>query len=68
MHILLVFWKKQNFHEICNFLPFEMYAEHKQYEGAFYVRKAVDLLKTAKVNTFIVHIFGKIEFLSIHTT
>ena len=32
----------------------------------FYVRRKVDLMKTAKVNAFIMHIFGKIELLSIH--
>ena len=34
----------------------------------FYVRRKVDLMKTAKVNAFIMHIFGKIELLSIHAT
>ena len=38
------------------------------YEGLFYVRREVDLMKTAKVNACIMHIFGKIELLSIHTT
>ena len=33
----------------------------------FYVRREVDLMKTAKVNAYIVHIFGKIELLSIHS-
>ena len=28
----------------------------------------VDLMKTAKVNACIMHIFGKIELLSIHAT
>ena len=27
----------------------------------FYVRREVDLMKTAKVNAYIMHIFGKIE-------
>ena len=27
----------------------------------FYVRRMVDLMKTAKVNAYIMHIFGKIE-------
>ena len=27
----------------------------------FYVRREVDLLKTAKVNAYIMHIFGKLE-------
>ena len=34
----------------------------------FYVRREVDLMKTAKVNGYIVHISGKIELLSIHPT
>ena len=34
----------------------------------FYVRRMVDLIKTAKVNAHIMHIFGKIELLSIHAT
>ena len=39
------------------------------YEGRFfYVRREVDLMKTAKVNAYIMHIFGKIELLSIPAT
>ena len=34
----------------------------------FYVRREVDLMKTAKVNAYIMHILGKIEILSIHAT
>ena len=34
----------------------------------FYVRREVDLMKTAKVNAYIMHIFGKMELLSIHAT
>ena len=34
----------------------------------FYVRIEVDLMKTAKVNAYIMHIFGKIELLSIQAT
>ena len=34
----------------------------------FYVRREVDLMKTAKVNAYILHIFGKTELLSIHAT
>ena len=30
------------------------------------VRRVVDLMKTAKVNAYIVYIIGKIEHLSIH--
>ena len=32
----------------------------------FYVRREVNLMKTAKVNAYIMHIFGKIELVSIH--
>ena len=34
----------------------------------FYVRRRVYLMKTAKVNAYIMHIFVKIELLSIHAT
>ena len=34
----------------------------------FYVRREVDIMITAKVNAYIVHIFGKIELLPIHAT
>ena len=34
----------------------------------FYVRREVDLMKTAKVNAYIMHIFGKIGLLSIYAT
>ena len=34
----------------------------------FYVRREVDLMKMARVNAYIMHIFGKIELLSIHAT
>ena len=34
----------------------------------FYVRREVGLMKTAKANAYIMHIFGKIELLSIHAT
>ena len=40
----------------------------KIYEGRFYVRREVDLMKTAKINAYIMHVFGKIELLSIHAT
>ena len=33
-----------------------------------YVRRMVDLMKTAKVNAYIMHMFGNIELLSIHAT
>ena len=38
----------------------------KSTRDVFYVRREVDLMKTAKVNAYIMHIFGKIELLSIH--
>ena len=38
------------------------------YEGRFLCRREVDLMKTEKVNAYIMHIFGKIELLSIHAT
>ena len=44
------------------------YLQTLSYEGRFYVRREVDLMKTAKVNAYIMHIFGKIELLSIHAT
>ena len=34
----------------------------------FYVRREVDVMKTANVNAYIMHIFGKIELLSIYAT
>ena len=36
------------------------------YEGRFYVRRVVNLIKTAKVNAYIRYKFGKMELLSIH--
>ena len=36
--------------------------------GVFYVRREVNLMKTAKVNAYIMYIFGNIELLSIHAT
>ena len=34
----------------------------------FYVRRMDDLMKTAKLNAYIMYISGKIELLSIHAT
>ena len=34
----------------------------------FYVRRGVGLMKTVKVDAYIMHIFGKIELLSVHAT
>ena len=39
---------------------------NSKYKGRFYVRRMVDLMKTAKVNAYILQIFGKIELSSIH--
>ena len=40
------------------------------YEGRFYVRREIDLMKTAKINAYIIYtcIFGMIGLLSIHAT
>ena len=38
-----------------------LYDKNSSYEGRFYVRREIDLMKTAKVNAYIMHIFGKIE-------
>ena len=38
------------------------------YEGRFYVRRMVNFMKIAKVNAYIMYIFGKIELSSIHAT
>ena len=40
----------------------------KDTRDVFYVRREVDVMKTAKANAYIIHIFGKIELLSIHAT
>ena len=45
------------------FFPFSTFTR-----DVFYVRREVDFLKTAKVNAYIMNIFGKIELLSIHAT
>ena len=44
------------------------YRNFRDTRDVFYVRREVDLMKTAKVNAYIMHIFGKIELLSIHAT
>ena len=45
-----------------------MYSKTIYTRDVFYVRREVDLMKTAKVNACTMHIFGKIELLSIHAT
>ena len=47
---------------ICSVIKF------KYTRDVFYVCREVDLMKTAKVNAYIMHIFGKIELLSIYAT
>ena len=39
------------------------FSEHTR--DVFHVRRKVDLMKTAKANAYTMHIFGKIELLSI---
>ena len=41
-------------------------AFHQSTRDVLYVRRVVDLMKTAKVNAYIMYIFGKNELLSIH--
>ena len=43
-------------------------AAHRYTRDVFYARRVVDLMKTSKENAYIIDIFGKIEFLSIHAT
>ena len=46
-----------------------LYLEDSPIRGTFfYVCRKVDLMKTTKVNAYIMHIFGKIKLLSIHAT
>ena len=45
-----------------------LFWEAKVTRDVFYVRREVDLIKTAKVSAYIMHIFGKIELLSIYAT
>ena len=46
----------------------QVIAKSSSTRDVFYVRRKVDLMKTAKINAYIMHIFGKIELLSIHAT
>ena len=41
-------------------------AFHQSTRDVFYVRRVEDLMKTAKVNAYIMYIFGKNELLSFH--
>ena len=45
-----------------------VYNERSSTRDVFYVRRKEDLIKTAKVNANIMHIFGKIDLLSLHAT
>ena len=58
MHLgnTLIIFHKNNMILVCNA------------RDVFYVRREVDLMKTAKVNAYIMHIFGEIGLLSIHAT
>ena len=47
---------------------FPVKKKKKHTRDVFYVRRKADLMKTTKVNAYIMHIFGKIELLSIHAT
>ena len=57
---------------ICPSIFFQNWGQKKSCDiftrDVFYVRREVDLMKMAKVNAYIMHIFGKIELLSIHAT
>ena len=57
-----------SFNSFCENKILANISEFTVYEGRFYVRREVDLMKTAKVNAYIMHIFGKIELLSLHAT
>ena len=60
MQVLRFNFQKFRILEILNFHPCT--------RDVFYVRRKVDLMKMAKVNAYIMHIFGKIELLFIHAT
>ena len=49
---------------ILKFTAFDQFSRNTR--DVFYVRREVDLMKTAKLNAYIMHIFGKIELLSIY--
>ena len=46
----------------------DAFSKYSSTRDVFYNRREVDLMKTATVNAYIMHIFGKIELLSIHAT
>ena len=56
----------RNFAELAEVVPIGRMVVDEVRGTFFYVRRVVDLMKTAKVNAFIMYIFGKIELLSIH--
>ena len=53
---------------MCIVVIIQILCLHISTRDIFYVRREVNLKKTAKVNAYIMHIFGKIEPLSIHAT
>ena len=63
---------KKYFHQVSSAIYIQIFlilADNQTWHNTrdvFYVRREVDLMKTAKVNAYIMHIFGKIELLSIH--
>ena len=50
------------------YMTYHYFNEMHGTRDVFYVRREVDLMKTAKVNAYIMHIFGKIELLSKYAT
>ena len=71
---ILIFLVKINAGQVPILRYFEICVNHKikhiikSTRVIFYVRREVDLMNTAKVNAYIMDIFGKIELLSIHAT
>ena len=77
VHLICLSWLVQQGHtklSVDKVSPTTLYHEQKILQSfkntrdVFYVRTKVDLMKTAKVNAYIMHIFGNIELLSIHAT
>ena len=61
-------WTSFFFFKVSLMISFRTEILHMHTRDVFYVRRKVDLMKTAKVNAYFMHIFGKIELLSIHAT
>ena len=53
---------------LCSHIASKYYGSWLLTRGIFFKFVELDLLKTAKVNTYIMYMFGKIELLSIHAT